>query len=82
MPYHHNSDLPAPIRHRLPNHAQSIYREAFNHAYSAHRGDPRREEIAHRTAWYAVKRSYMKIGEAWVPRNDATGRTRKSTWHR
>jgi cation transport regulator len=69
MPYPHNSDLPPPIRTHLPAHAQDIYREAFNHAYAAHKGDPRREEIAHRTAWSAVKRSYVKAEGAWVPRH-------------
>jgi cation transport regulator len=53
----------------LPEHAQSIYREAFNHAFAAHAGDPRQEEAAHRIAWAAVKRSYEKIGDAWVQRS-------------
>jgi cation transport regulator len=72
MPYQLNSDLPASLRRRLPYHAQSIYREAFNHAYSSYRRDTRREEIAHRTAWSAVKRSYVKVGDLWVPRVDVT----------
>jgi len=46
MPYSSNTDLPAPVRHRLPADAQSIYREAFNHAWTTYEGDPRREEIA------------------------------------
>ena len=68
MPYEVNSDLPAPVRHHLPGHAQTIYREAFNHAYAAHAGDPRQEEIAHRTAWYAVKKKYAKSDGMWVER--------------
>jgi cation transport regulator ChaB len=28
----------------------------------------RREEIAHRVAWAAVKRRYRKRGDAWVPK--------------
>jgi cation transport regulator len=67
MPYRMNDDLPSSVRSHLPDHAQDIYREAFNHAYAAHDGDPRQEEIAHRTAWTAVKRSYVKAGDAWVP---------------
>ncbi len=67
MPYRSNADLPAPVRHHLPPHAQDIYREAFNHAFASHVGDPRQEEIAHRTAWAAVKRSYVKAGDEWVP---------------
>jgi cation transport regulator len=34
----------------LPPHAQDIYREAFNHAFTSYAGDVRKEEIAHRTA--------------------------------
>jgi cation transport regulator len=34
----------------LPPHAQDIYREAFNHAFTSYAGDVRQEEIAHRTA--------------------------------
>ena len=40
-------------------HAQDIYREAFNHAFSAY---PAEEERAHRIAWAAIKRSYVKVG--------------------
>lgn len=42
MPYATNSDLPPPVRHVLPRHAQDIYREAFNHAFAAHATDPGR----------------------------------------
>jgi cation transport regulator len=65
MPYADNSSLPIPLRRHLPEHAQSLYREAFNHAsdeYAAQKG--RREEIAHRVAWSAVKKRFVK---------DATG---------
>lgn len=68
MPYATNNDLPPAIQRRLPDHAQDIYREAFNHAYEAHRGDPQREERAHRIAWAAVKRMYEKVEDRWVPR--------------
>jgi len=68
MPYRENSDLPPSVRNHLPEHAQSIYREAFNHAFAAHAGDPRQEEAAHRIAWAAVKRTYEKIGDEWVSR--------------
>jgi len=66
MPYSMNTDLPSSIQRRLPPHAQDIYREAFNHAFAAHSGDPRQEEAAHRIAWAAVKRSYEKLGDSWV----------------
>jgi cation transport regulator len=68
MPYESNSDLPPSIRDHLPDHAQSIFRAAFNAAFEAHATDPRREEAAHRIAWAAVKRSYEKIGNGWVSR--------------
>ncbi|SDI33953.1 ChaB family protein [Paraburkholderia phenazinium] len=67
MPYSFNADLPAPVRNHLPEHAQDIYRNAFNHAYAAHAGESRQEEIAHRIAWAAVKRSYVKQAGTWVP---------------
>ncbi len=51
MPYASNDDLPPSVRNHLPPHAQDIYREAFNHAFAAHAGDPDHEEIAHRIAW-------------------------------
>jgi len=70
MPYRINADLPSSVRFHLPQHAQDIYREAFNHAYAAHAGEVRQEERAHRIAWAAVKRSYVKIGRDWVARGD------------
>jgi len=66
MPYSANADLPDSVRSHLPEHAQDIYREAFNHAYEAHARDPRQEEAAHRIAWAAVKHSYEKSGDRWV----------------
>lgn len=68
MPYSDNSELPSSVRTHLPGHAQDIYREAFNHAFEAHRGDPRQEEAARRIAWGAVKRRYVKEGDQWVER--------------
>jgi len=70
MPYLTNFDLPPAVRRHLPPHAQDIYRAAFNHAFADHAGDPRQEEAAHRIAWAAVKRSYVKLGESWVARAD------------
>jgi cation transport regulator len=68
MPYRVNSDLPPSVRNHLPDHSQDIYREAFNHAFAAHAGEPDRERRAHMIAWTAVKRSYVKAGDIWVPR--------------
>jgi cation transport regulator len=68
MPYRMNSDLPLSVRHHLPEHAQDIYRAAFNHAYAAHAGEWDHERRARMIAWAAVKRSYVKVGANWVPR--------------
>ena len=35
MPYAVNADLPPSVRSHLPEHAQDIFREAFNHAHAA-----------------------------------------------
>ncbi|MBL9034767.1 MAG: ChaB family protein [Rhodospirillaceae bacterium] len=64
MPYATNTDLPPPLRRVLPEHAQDIYRAAFNSAWDEY-GD---EEMAHRVAWAAVKRKYRKANGFWVPR--------------
>jgi cation transport regulator len=68
MPYASNESLPPSVRAHLPHHAQDIYREAFNHAWAAHAGEGRQEEAAHRIAWAAVKRSYVKFGNEWIAR--------------
>jgi cation transport regulator len=69
MPYEENTDLPSTVRAHLPEHAQDIYREVFNHAYGAHAGEADREQRAHMIAWAAVKRSYVKANGNWVPRD-------------
>jgi cation transport regulator len=69
MPYPSNADLPPAVQRHLPPHAQDIYREAFNHAFAAHADDPRQEEAAHRIAWSAVTRSYVKVGDSWIARD-------------
>jgi cation transport regulator len=67
VPYVSNVDLPARVRSHLPPHAQDIFREAFNDAWRTYTGSRRREEIANRVAWSAVKKRYRKVGDAWVP---------------
>ena len=69
MPYQTNADLPESVQRHLPDHAQDIYRAAFNHAYADHAGEPQGEERAHRIAWAAVKRSYVKVGNSWIARS-------------
>ena len=69
MPYATLDDLP-PAIHRLPCHAQEIFRAAFNAAWDSYRalGPQRQEETAHRVAWAAVKKRYRKIGDEWAER--------------
>ncbi len=65
-PYASNADLPAPVRHALPEHAQDIYRAAFNAAWARHASALGVDEASvHRIAWGAVKRHYRKIGGVW-----------------
>jgi cation transport regulator len=71
MPYSEIEDLPPSVRGHLPRHAQEIYLAAFNNAWSEYGGDPRREEIAHRVAWSAVKKLYIKVGDQWVAKDRA-----------
>jgi len=70
MPYRDNVDLPSALRRHLPEHAQDIYRAAFNDAFAALAGDPHQEEAAHRIAWAAVKRSFVKVDDEWVARSE------------
>lgn len=66
MPYTTNMDLPPRVREHLPEHAQDIFREAFNHAWTRYADDLRREEIAFRVAWAAVKKAgYRKLDGEW-----------------
>jgi len=64
MPYRRNDDLPPPVRRALPDHAQDIYRAAFNSAWEQYGGDA----VAHRIAWAAVKRKYRKLGGLCLPK--------------
>ncbi len=67
MPYNQAADLPESVRGHLPAHAQEIYLAAFHNAWRQHASDRDREAIVHRIAWSAVKRSYRKDGDGWVP---------------
>ena len=61
MPYERLVDLPKGVRNSLPEHAQEIYRAAFNNAWEEYGQD---EERAHRVAWSAVKETYEKDEES------------------
>ena len=74
MPYKSTNELPESVKSVLPDHAQDIYKEAFNSAYeeykdpSERRGDADREETAHKVAWSAVKKKYEKgHDDKWHP---------------
>jgi cation transport regulator len=69
MPYASNQDLPENLQRILPPHAQDIFRSAFNATLQnyAKREPLRREDIARRVAWAAVKKKYRKEGAIWVP---------------
>ena len=60
MPYHTVSELPESVKNVLPEHAQDIYKEAFNSAYDQYKNPDDREETSHRVAWSAVKKVYEK----------------------
>jgi cation transport regulator len=66
MPYNSVNELPENVRLVLPKHAQDIYKEAFNSAYEQYK-NPKdrkdgadREEVSHKVAWSAVKKTYKK----------------------
>lgn len=73
MPYNSNSDLPDSVKNSLPEHAQEIYRKAFNNAWIQYKDPTKRqggksqEETAHAVAWNAVKNEYEKNEKGnWV----------------
>mgnify|MGYP001767690301 CR=1 FL=1 len=76
MPYDKISELPDSVRDNLPQHAQEIYRKAFNSAWDEYdkpeerRGGASREETAHKVAWSAVKKEYEKGGDGQWRRKD------------
>lgn len=74
IPYKSITELPYNVRDNLPQHAQEIYKEAYNSAWDEYadpedrRDDASREETAHKVAWAAIKNVYTKdeaTGE-WV----------------
>jgi cation transport regulator len=62
----------------LPEHAQHIYKKAHTNAIDQYQNPEKRrggkrqsaEEVAHKTAWAAVKREYKKKGNQWVKREE------------
>lgn len=77
MPYKNNSDLPESIKNHLPDHGQSIFREAFNNAWkeykdaSSRKGNATQEETCFKVAWNAVKKVYKKdTSGKWVKKKN------------
>ena len=77
MPYESTTDLPKSVRNNLPNHAQVIYKEAFNHAWKEYknpedrRDNASQEETAHKVAWSAVEKKYCKDKNGkWIEHSD------------
>jgi cation transport regulator len=66
MPYKSTRDLPDAVRDNLPEHAQDIFKEAFNSAWDEYadpdkrRGHESQEEVSFKVAWAAVKNEYEK----------------------
>ena len=62
----------------LPEHAQHIYKKAHASAIDQYQDPEKRrggkrqspEEVAHKTAWAAVKREYKKKGNEWVKKEE------------
>ena len=58
----------------LPEHAQHIYKKAHASAIDQYQNPEKRrggkrqsaEQVAHKTAWAAVKKQYKKKGNEWV----------------
>jgi cation transport regulator len=81
MPYKTNRDLPENVKRHLPQHAQDIYREAFNHAWERYkdpdkrRKDASHEGTAHRVAWSAVERTYEKRDGEWRKKDKESRKT-------
>jgi cation transport regulator len=62
----------------LPEHAQHIYKKAHASAIDQYQNPEKRrggkrqsaEEVAHKTAWAAVKKEYKKKGNEWVRKDE------------
>jgi cation transport regulator len=66
VPYEKVQDLPDSVREHLPQHAQEIYRAAYNSAWDEYKHD---ETRAYRVAWAAVEKKYRKDDKTgdWKP---------------
>jgi cation transport regulator len=75
------SQRPTALSHRtkkqidsLPQHAQHIFKKVHGNAVKQYQNPAKRrggkkqsaEEVAHKTAWSAVKKKYKKKGDKWL----------------
>lgn len=71
MPYQSLNELPESVRDNLPKHAQEVYMAAYNGAWEEYKnpedrkGGASREEVSHKVAWNAVKKTYEKKNGTW-----------------
>jgi cation transport regulator len=61
------TDLPESVREHLPEHAQEVYKSAFNSAEKQYS----EEDTAHKVAWSAVENKYKKDEDSgnWVSKD-------------
>lgn len=77
-PYESLEDLPYLVKDILPEHAQEIYRAAYNSAWGEYadpgkrQGDESRETVARKVAWSAVEQKYKKDEKTgrWVKKEE------------
>jgi cation transport regulator len=81
MPYGSIEELPDELQHTLPVHAQEVYKEAFNEAWSTYHNpetkpkDLSREAMSDKIAWQAVEAVYTQDPDnRWVKKARATYR--------
>ena len=72
MPYASIDELPPSLKSNLPKDAKEVYLTVYNNTWGQHANATDRrigatpEDIAHRTAWGAVRDKFRKQGDEWV----------------
>jgi cation transport regulator len=76
MSYETIEDLPSDLRAILPREAQELYLDVYQRSWETYEeeqgGDMGQESVAHRDAWSAVRREYVKDEGSgrWYPKGD------------
>lgn len=67
MYYKNNNELPSDIKKELSPAAQDLYRETFNNNYPQNHMNVHydSEELAHESAWKAVREHFEQKGGIW-----------------